>query len=176
MNGPEQARETNYTEAKKVERDSDVLQRKTEREPDVVNEQVSEGVVALCDEDTGVVAGLRLAILENPFLQSPLEVVCRRKLEGIFKLLLGVIKYSHAGEHHEEDATLENALVSFTVSMRILRVALRIAHHEMHSLQLSIVFEAQLADHLELVVHPLFLVRPPWLLESAAEVAIGHSR
>lgn len=118
--------------------------------------------MALTDEDTGMVKGLRKVLLENKSLQPSGHNVTNLHGKHVIQLALVLLKETEAHTPAEERITLEDALrVLLIKGEQHTSVSTHLGEEERNTPHLTLVLETELADNLHLIVEALLLERTP---------------
>lgn len=121
---------------------------------------LSDGDVALTDEDTGVVDGLSHTALEDLSLEAALEQIAISQGQDKIELVLVLIEDTNTLEAAEQSTSLEDAsgIVGIEGEKSTGSLA-SLGKDKMHAPQLGLVLQTELSDQAELVLETLLLIR-----------------
>jgi len=130
--------------------------------------------VALPDEHTSMMNGLRHAILEDNGLKAALQEVLNSERKHIIKLVLALAKKTIAVHAAQECLALKDTAGILLIEGEQLPCSISdAAEGILHTPQLTLASQAILTHQFQLSIKALLLIRTPWLLESLT-ICVRH--
>jgi len=127
-----------------------------------VDNLLADANVALTDQDAGVMDGLGQSQLEHLGLEPPLQEILDLEAEDVIQLHLGLIQNANPDQTPEEGVSFEEAAGFLLVQGEELTGSLTdVGQDELHSPDLTLVAESELADQLQLLVEASLLEGTP---------------